>query len=202
MRGMPGGSQYRCTGSLVLSNVCRAPNGGLASLNFSAAQGVMGACSGCCANGSDESQVFSLTPSGPLKSGSHRPDKSGIPPDIRPGFLDFSPAEFAADWANSTEEKNSAANIASTDTTMRFRNMKENLQQFPFRAYSPPHQIWPLHTLCNNHPNLLSFRAERGIPLSFHGPNRGEIPRSARNDKNKLSRGLRFNQPGPEAPGR
>src|ERR1700726_1968189 len=90
MRGTPGGSQYLCTGSFVLSKVCKAPNGGLTPLNFAAAQGVMGACSGCFANGSAASQVFTLTPSGPLTSASQMPDRSGMPPDIKPGCGVFS----------------------------------------------------------------------------------------------------------------
>ncbi len=40
-----------------------------------------------------------------------------------------------------------------------------------------------LHCLRKKHQNFLSFRAERGISLSFHELKSREIPRSARNDK-------------------
>src|ERR1700739_4059758 len=115
---MPGGSQNLCTGSLVLSIVWRAPKGGLTLLNFSAAQGVIGAFSGCWANGSDESQVFSLMPSGPWKSGSQMPDRSGIPADAVGAFA---PAEPSADWAHNTREKLHAATIAAIKTSNRIR---------------------------------------------------------------------------------
>src|SRR5579864_2525770 len=124
MRGTPGGSQYLCTGSFVSLNVCRAPNGGLTPLNFSAAHGVMGAFSGCAANGSDGSQVFSRIPSGPWKSGSQMPDKSGTPPDIGPGFCAFAAAPAGADWAGKPEENASAAPIAKIKTTMRIRILR------------------------------------------------------------------------------
>src|SRR5580692_9272217 len=121
MRGTPGGSQYLCTGSFVSLNVCRAPNGGRTSLNFSAAQGVIGAFSGCWANGSEESQVFSRTPSGPWKSGSQMPERSGTPPDIRPGCCGFAPAEGGADWAGNSEENASVAPRAAIKTFTRNR---------------------------------------------------------------------------------
>src|ERR1700739_3213379 len=115
---MPGGSQNLCTGSLVLSIVWRAPKGGLTLLNFSAAQGVIGAFSGCWANGSDESQVFSLMPSGPWKSGSQMPDRSGIPADAVGAFA---PAEPSADWAHNTREKLNSATVAAIKTSNRIR---------------------------------------------------------------------------------
>src|SRR5271169_4309614 len=121
MRGTPGGSQYLWTGSFVSLNVCKAPNGGRTSLNFSAAQGVMGACSGCLANGSEESQVFSLMPSGPWKSGSQMPDRSGTPPDIRPGCFAFAPGGAGADWAGKSEENANVASRAKIKTAMRIR---------------------------------------------------------------------------------
>src|SRR5450631_180892 len=142
MRGIPGGSQNLCTGSLVLSKVCRAPNGGLASLNFAAAQGVMGACSGCWAKGSAESQLFSRTASGPLKSGSHRPDMSGIPPDINPGFLSFALAEAGPDCAGKTEENASAANNAPIKIAMRIR-IFEFLHRSGSCAYFAAQLLWP-----------------------------------------------------------
>src|SRR5712692_7980106 len=74
MRVIPGGSQYLCTGSLMPSKVCLAPNGGLASFHLAAAQGAMGASSGFWPNGSEESQVFIRIPSG---LGAQRPDRSG-----------------------------------------------------------------------------------------------------------------------------
>src|ERR1700722_16379136 len=110
MRGTPGGSQYLCTGSFVLSKVCRAPNGGLTVLNFSAAQGVIGAFSGFFANGSAESQLFSRMPSGPWKSGSQIPERSGMPPDIRAVFCaDFMPGAVGAVWAGKFAENASTA---------------------------------------------------------------------------------------------
>src|SRR5690242_20663077 len=113
MRGTPGGSQNLCTGSFVLSNVCRAPNGGLTPLNFSAAQGVMGACSGCLANGSEESHVLTLVPSAPLKSASQVPERSGIPLAIRPGCRVFGSPDPGAVCAGKLEENaNADANAA------------------------------------------------------------------------------------------
>src|ERR1700722_11249954 len=114
MRGTPGGSQNLCTGSFVLSNVCNAPNGGRTPLNFSAACGVIGACSGCLANGSEESQLLIRTPSGPLKSGFQIPDKSGIPPAITPGFCEVAGAGGVEVWAcTSAENAVTAAKVAA-----------------------------------------------------------------------------------------
>src|SRR5215472_346573 len=119
---MPGGSQKRCTGSFVFSIVCRAPNGGLTDLNFSAAHGVMGVFSGCWANGSDGSQLLSLMPSGPWKSGSQMPDKSGIAADACGVFV---PGEPCPDWAGKLREKPSAATIAAIKTTARVRIFRD-----------------------------------------------------------------------------
>src|SRR5215470_11433870 len=124
MRGMPGGSQNLCTGSFVLSIVCSAPKGGLTPLNFSAAQGVIGVFSGCWANGSDGSQLLSRMPSGPWKSGSQIPDKSGTPAG---GFAVFAPAEPGADWAQNTEGKASPHKIATIATTTRIRILPDPL---------------------------------------------------------------------------
>src|SRR5579863_1697358 len=121
MRGMPGGSQYRCTGSFVLSNVCSAPKGGRALLNFSAAQGVIGACSGCLANGSDESQVLSRMPSGPWKSGSQMPERSGMPLAIRPGFGAFASAGTAAVCAEIRGAQAAAAMNPTIQIAVRIR---------------------------------------------------------------------------------
>src|SRR5882762_4251750 len=101
MRVMPGGSQYLCTGSLVSSKVCLAPNGGLASFHFAAAQGAMGASSGFWPKGSEESQVLIRMPSG---LGAQRPDRSGACEDVS-NCLDFAASGRAAVWADSTGEK-------------------------------------------------------------------------------------------------
>src|SRR6476646_4923586 len=118
MRGTAGGSQNLCTGSFVLSNVCRAPNGGRTPLNLAAAHGVMGACSGWAAKGSEESQLFNRKPSGPLKLGFHVPDRSGMPPDITPVFLFAAAAGLGDDWAAKSPEKVSAAADRITRTAV------------------------------------------------------------------------------------
>src|SRR5882672_11006423 len=70
-RVMPGGSQYFWTGSLTASKVALAPNGGLAVLNLSKAQGVIGSSSGLRPRGSDGSQLGAppVTAQAPEKSG-------------------------------------------------------------------------------------------------------------------------------------
>src|ERR1700722_17905245 len=62
MRVIPGGSQYLSTGSLGLSNVPLAPNGGLAAFSFSRAEGVIGSWSGLAPVGSDGSQLVACPP--------------------------------------------------------------------------------------------------------------------------------------------
>src|SRR5467141_2268719 len=117
MRVMPGGSQYLCTGSLMPSKVCLAPNGGLASFHFAAAQGAMGASSGFWPKGSEESHVFIRIPSG---LGAQRPDKSGACADVW-GCLDFAASARAAVCADSTDEKTNTATSAFVKRTKRFR---------------------------------------------------------------------------------
>src|SRR3979490_2321223 len=70
-RVIPGGSQYFWTGSLTASNVALAPNGGLAALNLSKAQGVIGSSSGLAPRGSDGSQL------GAPPTTAQEPGKSG-----------------------------------------------------------------------------------------------------------------------------
>src|SRR5258708_6530870 len=70
-RVMPGGSQYFWTGSLTASKVAFAPNGGLAALNLSIAQGVMASWSGLAPRGSDGSQL------GVPPTTDQEPEKSG-----------------------------------------------------------------------------------------------------------------------------
>src|SRR6266566_7981351 len=70
-RVIPGGSQYFWTGSLTASNVALAPNGGLAALNLSKAQGVIGSSSGLAPRGADGSQL------GEPPTTAQEPEKSG-----------------------------------------------------------------------------------------------------------------------------
>src|SRR3977135_3012065 len=70
-RVIPGGSQYFWTGSLTASKVALAPKGGLAALNLSKAQGVIGSSSGLAPRGSDGSQL------GAPPTTAQEPEKSG-----------------------------------------------------------------------------------------------------------------------------
>src|SRR5882672_1253574 len=113
MRVMPGGSQYLCTGSLMPSKVCLAPNGGLASFHLAAAQGAMGASSGFWPKGSEESHVFILIPSG---LGAQRPDRSGVCAEVS-DCLDFAASGRAAVWADRAGDNASIVATAKVKRT-------------------------------------------------------------------------------------
>src|SRR5579863_2809855 len=122
----------------------------------------MGACSGCLANGSEESHVFTLVPSGPLKSASQVPERSGIPPDIRPGCRGFASAEPGAVCAGKLEEDASAATIAAIKTASRIR-IFAFLRADRLTHSDRPGSAWPLTTTLRM--NVIVLEIPTGAPF-------------------------------------
>src|SRR5271169_2027568 len=115
-------------------------------------------------------------PSGPWKSGSHIPDRSGTPPDIRPGFCGFAPAEAGADWAGKSEGNATAAPSATIKTAMRIRILSF-LPGCRLLYSDRPGSAWPLTTTFkmnvragNSHRRAISrgMRVDRDVISRLH----------------------------------
>ena len=90
------------------------------------------------------------------------PDRSGMPPDIRPGFCAVALAEAGADWAGKSEENASAAPSATIKTAMRIRILSF-LPGCRLLYSDRPGSAWPLTTTFKM--NVIVLEIPTGAPF-------------------------------------